>query len=468
MVTRFSGITHEVCIATTITLLFFFVIDRPLRFNKLSEVSDALDLKVTLGVLLGFGGIVTIAQAYRRTKESSLDYESSLDDKWMSRDQTNEWKGLMSLLAIFSWIDPSIAGFPPLLLSAFLFLTAYSNTTYFITAEDYSFKRFGKMVLRINTIPALFAYVMDMNYFAFYFAPLATLRTFPTIRRLILADIFTPSKTVFILIWTVMRIRSISNSSLIFVFGKLALITLISSLLLSLTSFLPSLVSFANFLFLTSWNSTTIYHLLADNYVSSLTGIVFALLMQSTTFSPSPLQPIAALFSFYTLLHSFSLLFFTSSATSTTQSTPLQLLHTSLILAYLILRNATPFLRSHSLPFITSQLGPYSLEIALVSFHIFSSGLEKGWINLVPFLPIQLATIISIVGILLVGRMVGMSSAVLLKENEKREKGRSQVEEKRGRSTWETRESSGSWWRDQYWGVIVIGVMVMLNWIYRL
>lgn len=227
---------------------------------------------------------------------------------------------------------------------------------------------------------------------------------------------------VFIFIWTTLRIGSNYNSSPLFLVGKFCISSLIvhvctySSIISIATASLCTLI---DSVLSTELSSFDFNHLNYQNAFAPIAGIILSLLIHLTSL---PIKSTSVLLTCTTLLYLVSHFLTLDSTLSTAP-----LLHLSFILTYILCRNSTASLRETTLPLLVT-LGDASLEISLVSFYLFSSGLEAGSVNFLPFLPFYPALILTAIMPLLIGQRLASARRGLLLRREKNGEVRDGVE----------------------------------------
>lgn len=161
-------------------VLYCFAADRTVIFEKVPKVMDE-----NLFLCLAFMSLLLGLATFRQTHEdpgNPNDAATLKQQGWqyMSRGQTEEWKGWMQIaILLYHYFGLSkilwVYQFVRLLVSAYLFMTGFGHSTYFITTADFSLRRVMTVLLRTNLLSILLAFVMGTQYDLYYFPALSSL-----------------------------------------------------------------------------------------------------------------------------------------------------------------------------------------------------------------------------------------------------------------------------------------------------
>ncbi|KAI1429266.1 10 TM acyl transferase domain found in Cas1p-domain-containing protein [Xylaria sp. FL1777] len=170
-----------------VTLAWCWLCDGTLQFSKLERhyhqgafIAICLIWLVgsssVLHKLVGAASEIPWSTIKDTKKEVANDNE---ENKFLSRDQTDEIKGLMQgiiLLYHFNYASQTLWVYKlvRVLISMYFFLSAYGHTLYLLRTGDYSFKRVAVVLFRINALSALLPFMMGTSYSSYYFAPAVT------------------------------------------------------------------------------------------------------------------------------------------------------------------------------------------------------------------------------------------------------------------------------------------------------
>jgi hypothetical protein len=154
-------------------LLCCYYADRTHLLAKGSKQLISQEFSVLAG-LAAFIGLVAIRKSSKPQSPGSQESQP-----FLSRDQTDEWKGWMqAIILIYHWCGASksleIYIVIRILVAAYLFQTGYGHTVYFLAKKDFSFKRVTSVMLRLNLLTCALPYLMNTDYMFYYFAPLVS------------------------------------------------------------------------------------------------------------------------------------------------------------------------------------------------------------------------------------------------------------------------------------------------------
>jgi hypothetical protein len=165
----FSGFTAMIALQ--------YAADRTHLFEQVKRL-DLVDHNLNVMLLLiGLIGLVSIRRS-KTSKQQGLG-EKPQNQPFLSRDQTNEWKGWMQALIITyhynkAWTALWFWEIIRLAVSSYLFLTGFGHTLFFLQKEDYSFRRVASVLIRTNLLPVTLSYVMRTRWLLYYYMPLST------------------------------------------------------------------------------------------------------------------------------------------------------------------------------------------------------------------------------------------------------------------------------------------------------
>ncbi|KAK6601679.1 Cas1 domain-containing protein [Botrytis cinerea] len=309
----------------------------------------------------------------------------AFDYGFLSRDQTDEWKGWMQFLILIYhythgsktlWLFEIMRN----LVAGYLFMTGYGHTMYFLRREDYSFKRVASVLIRLNMLTCALSYMMRTDYTAHYFVPLVSFW--------------------FLVVYLTLKVRQEKNSSIGFSLGKIFISAILTTAFIKTPGVLEVLAFILKYTFAISWNMQEWRYRAGMDmfivYIGMITAILYLRLTRikaasvickskiDTLLRPVVRHPIffktTAIVASVILLPGFRLL---------TERSPDRedylwwhpYISAVPILAFVTLRNSHSILRSyHSTIF--AWLGRCSLETFVLQSHIWMAADLKGILRL--------------------------------------------------------------------------------------
>jgi hypothetical protein len=375
----------EVLTATTIFCLvvcFCFYADRTQIFEKSHRQFWTREFLAAC-VLAGAAGLLSV----RRSASSHLSEKASTtadDDGFLSRDQTDEWKGWMQFfILIYHYTHASktmwIYYVVRLLVASYLFMTGYGHTLYFLRKDDYSLKRVAAVLIRLNMLSCALPYMMRTDYLFYYFAPLVSFW--------------------FCVLYATLRIKHSQNSNAGFLLAKIVLSGMITTAFVKIPGVAEFFAMVLKYTCAISWNVPEWrFRTFLDMYIVYI-GMIVAMLYNRVSKLNSGVDPTSSfdrLLKFtitYQLVSKIFLVilalillpgFWAVSQTHTKKS-DFNWWHTYIsflpILSFVALRNSNRYFRNyHSRVF--GWLGRCSLETYILQFHIWLAGDTKGLLKL--------------------------------------------------------------------------------------
>lgn len=315
------------------------------------------------------------------------------DKGFLSREQSNEWKGWMQCLILiyhFNYASQTLWVYKliRLLVSAYIFLTGYGHTMYLLKTEDFSIRRVAATLFRLNFLSAILPYMMGTSYNFYYFAPIITFW--------------------YLVVYVTLRVFKRYNQDPLKLLLKLMLAAAITTLVIFVPQPLQLVSTISRVVFHSKWDSTEMsFRLRLDRYVvffgmwtASLVHRMsvlranssipeYAQLVDPRTGQSSLIDPVLAILEFPDYLSgpikplacgcsALSILCFTIITQTAIGNKELYnkvhpLTSWVPIVSFLILRNSYRRLRNMHLA-LPAAFGGISLELYVLQYHVWLGG----------------------------------------------------------------------------------------------
>ncbi|KLP21116.1 uncharacterized protein FFB20_10965 [Fusarium fujikuroi] len=333
-----------------LALLMCYYADRTQMMAKGSKLWQIKDF-----VALCIPCIAIMLATIRRIKSAvpedlSVDMQEP-DQPFLSRGQTDEWKGWMQFfILIYHWTGAhggSIHVLMRVCVAAYLFQTGYGHTLYFLNKNDFSFNRVAATLLRLNILSCCLAYFMDTDYMFYHFPPLMSFW--------------------FLVVYATMAIRSRYNSDLQVMLAKICMSCLIASMLFMGTSPTRWVFEILNTVFKTQWSYKQWYRRVTLDMLVVYLGMLIAVANRHLKIPIHlGLRVTLALVGFFATIHYFYATPDLRVAAYTKWHPYVSLVP---ILGFIAMRNVSgPIRNYHSRAM--AWLGRCSLETYILQFHI--------------------------------------------------------------------------------------------------
>jgi N-acetylneuraminate 9-O-acetyltransferase len=334
-------------------LVYAFFADRTHLFGKEGKYFslEQFWLLVILTLLLGYFTSETADQ----------------DQPFLSRDQTDEWKGWMQIfILIYHYLGASkvewIYNIIRVLVAMYLFMTGFGHTVFFYKKADYGLKRVVPVLLRLNLLNIVLAYTMDTDYLFYYFSPLVSFW--------------------FGVIWVTMWFGHELNSDMPFLLTKFAISAVLVTLFTTTPGILEQVFSFLELVARIKWDAAEWRFRTALDAWIVYAGMIVAILfvrVKGSGISSWPQWPryraIVITASAFTMPAFF--IFAVTRANKFVYNKWHPYISFLPIVAFIVLRNSSQHLRNtHSAAF--AFIGRCSLETFILQFHIWMAGDTKG------------------------------------------------------------------------------------------
>ena len=214
----------------------------------------------------------------------------------------------------------------------YLFMSGYGHFFFYYKKADYGFARVAAVLVRLNLLTIVLAYTQDTDYLSYYFSPLVTLW--------------------FGVIWITMYVGHQHNKRVFFILAKIVLSAICMTLLHWIPKPLNLLFGFFNTFFGTSWNAKEwSFRVTLDMfivYVGMLAALVYIKISEEKMWERQwweRAKKIAVAASAVGMLWFF---WFEMRLNKFVYNTWHPYTSCIPVLAFIVLRNATPLLRSTS------------------------------------------------------------------------------------------------------------------------
>lgn len=355
------------------TVCYCALADRTSFFERATKLVDE-QLFCILCYMALVAGLLTVG---RCRDDHILIHSRTWADEVLPRKQTEEWKGWMQIVILLYhyfgmshtlWVYRVIR----LLVASYLFLTGYGHAAYFIKTNNFSLRRLAAVLVRINTLSCVLPFLMNTHYQLYYFPMLASfwfLVTWATIPRSSLDGVSLGVSTVAI-VCSVSILELLSTVWL--VDGFFALLFHIG-----MTSF-----EFREYKFRISLDFYV-------PYVGMIVALVVALAKEQREGSEwlhivrwRNKQYLWLVAGLAAIVYFVSVSFLSIGRHGKERFNSYHpLLSCIPILAYVVLRNATPSLRNHYSRFF-AWFGRHSLETFVLQYHIWLAADTRGILHL--------------------------------------------------------------------------------------
>ncbi|MCJ1475565.1 hypothetical protein MMC13_004228 [Lambiella insularis] len=362
-----------------LALCYCFYADRTQIFNKAHKQYDSREFAALCWIIFWLG-LLSIRRSSSAPTSKGTTTILQRDEPFLSRDQTDEWKGWMQFIVLvyhytgaskILWIYELIR----LLVASYLFMTGFGHTVYFYTKDDYSFRRFAAVVVRLNLLSCILPYIMRTDYLFYYFAPLVSFW--------------------FVVIYMTMGVRRSWNASLPLLLSKITVSAIAVTALIRVPGLLEQIFSVLKYTCKIEWNVTEWrFRVALDMYIiyfGMLAGVLYvktneALRGRSNDTTSVFLErnfqslhkaafacSIGMIFVYGTIILSFQ------DKYSYNAWHPY--ISPFAVLAYTLLRNTNGPLRNYHSS-IFAWLGRCSLETFTLQFHIWLAADTKGLLSI--------------------------------------------------------------------------------------
>ncbi|KZF24137.1 Cas1p-domain-containing protein [Xylona heveae TC161] len=157
------------------TVLYCFFADRSPLFTKLQKFY-APSAALVLGGLMVCFGLFSIRRVPADGITSAMQ-KRTLQRTFLPRAVADEWKGwVVAIVLVYRlteawkviWVYEAVR----LIMGSYLFLLSFEHSVYFLSTRDYSLRRVGSVLFRLNFFNVVLPFIMRTDYLYYPFAPL--------------------------------------------------------------------------------------------------------------------------------------------------------------------------------------------------------------------------------------------------------------------------------------------------------
>lgn len=344
-------------------------------FNKIQK-QYSTNVFAKLGWVVLALGVLSVR---RSAGVSWVENKPGVDHHFLSRDQTDEWKGWMQLIILiyhYTGASKNLAIYKiiRLLVASYLFMTGFGHTAYFLAKNDYSLRRVTLVLIRLNLLSCLLPYIMHTDYLFYYFAPLSTFW--------------------FLVVYATLRTWRSRNTSTIFLLGKIGFSLVLTTAMIRVPGILEAIFSVLRSTCRIDWDVTEWrFRVLLDMYIV-YTGMSAAIVFSRIKGVPANncRQPCRVFIQRHVRVIRVSLVLVAACTLGTfwvisrrfSDKRQYNFWHPFIahfpILAFILLRNVNQHLRN-CYSSIFAWFGRCSLETFTLQFHIWLAGDTKGLLS---------------------------------------------------------------------------------------
>jgi N-acetylneuraminate 9-O-acetyltransferase len=361
-----------------LAVVYCFYADRTHAFEKMHKKRSTREFIVLSVVPFTLGLLLVRRSACPQASMFSSREQKAPAQPFLSRHQTEEWKGWMQLVILsyhysgtskVFWIYITIR----LLVASYLFMTGFGHTMYFYRKGDYSLRRVAGVLIRLNLLNCVLPYMMRTDYQFYYFAPLVSFW--------------------FVVIYATMRIGRSRNGSLPFMFGKIIMSAIIVAVFTKVHGPLEVASAIVRYTCRLNWDVEEWRFRVSLDMFIVYVGMLAAILFVTASSSPGS-QQIHSILKHQHIrrlrlalpLLSFAIFYaFTNITRLFPDKYEYNRWHPYIsfipIIAFIIIRNSHRHLRNFHSP-LFAWLGRCSLETFILQFHIWMAGDAKGLLSL--------------------------------------------------------------------------------------